>query len=157
MSPRENRWGPLLTFRWGDEHYALPLALVREVVRPGRMTPVPGAPRALLGAMVLHGEVLAVADVRALLGLTIVSNGQEKSSERAIGSHRVIVAGEPGRDEAVGLLVDAVGEIWDGPMAWAGEEEADGYVAGQVTAPDGATVAVLDLSRLLAALGQQAV
>jgi len=155
MNSREKRWDPLLTFRWGDEHYALPLALVHEVVRPGRMTPVPGAPHALLGAMALHGEVLAVADVRALLGPAIVSREQENSSERAIGSHRVIVAGEPGKDEAIGLLVDAVGEIWDGPMAWAGGEETDGYVAGQVTAPDGATVAVLDLPRLLAALDQQ--
>lgn len=154
MDPRDNQGGPLLTFRWGDEHYALPLGLVREVVRLGRMTPVPGAPRALLGAMVLHGEVLAVADVRVLPGLATVGNEPQRSSEPAAGSCRVIVAGEPGKDEAIGLLVDAVGEIWDGPVASAGGE-VDGYIAGQITAPDGTTVAVLDLSRLLAVLGQQ--
>ena len=52
-----------------DGRYAVPVASVREVIRTGRLTPVPGAPPAVLGITNLRGEILPVLDTGALLGL----------------------------------------------------------------------------------------
>lgn len=59
---------PALTFRLGAERYALPTALVREVVRPPRLARLPGAPAFLVGIGNVRGEVVDVVDLRGLLG-----------------------------------------------------------------------------------------
>ena len=55
--------------RAGGEDYALPVESVREVAELGDVTPVPGAAAAVLGVRNLRGQVLPVADLRALLDL----------------------------------------------------------------------------------------
>ncbi|HWT21988.1 MAG TPA: chemotaxis protein CheW, partial [Solirubrobacteraceae bacterium] len=52
----------------GADRYALELADVREVVRGPAITPLPGAPAAVLGALNLRGAVIPVLDTAALLG-----------------------------------------------------------------------------------------
>jgi chemotaxis signal transduction protein len=47
---------------------ALPAELVQSVVRPGPVTPVPGAAGWLLGVTAVRGRVLAVGDLAALAG-----------------------------------------------------------------------------------------
>lgn len=59
----------VLTFFLAGERYAFPLEAVREVCRPAMITALPGLPPVVLGAMGLRGEVLAVLDLRRLLGL----------------------------------------------------------------------------------------
>jgi chemotaxis signal transduction protein len=48
--------------------HALPLAAVRETLPLGAVAPLPGAPRAVLGALNLHGEVVVLLDTALLLG-----------------------------------------------------------------------------------------
>lgn len=59
----------VLTFFLAGERYAFPLETVQEVCRPAAITALPGLPASVLGAMGLRGEILAVLDLRRLLGL----------------------------------------------------------------------------------------
>jgi purine-binding chemotaxis protein CheW len=137
---------PLLTFRWGEETYAVPLAAVREVARPGRLTPVPGESATLVGATVLHGDILPVADVRGMLGLA--ADPGPMSDACVIVIKERSVQGGPG--EPVGLLVDAIREVWQAPED--SLEKVSQLLAGQAHADDGSVVNVLDVPQVLAAL-----
>ena len=52
-----------------DETYAVELSLLRAVVGEPRTFPVPTAPRHVLGAMNVRGEIVAVLDTAVLLGI----------------------------------------------------------------------------------------
>lgn len=93
--PRE--W---VVFFLGDQTYALDVHLVREIVRPPQLEPMPHAPDTLIGMANLRGIVVPVFDIAKLLGWT--------PAERN-GLARVIVIEHD--DDMVGLLVDAVEEI----------------------------------------------
>jgi chemotaxis signal transduction protein len=53
----------------GEDRYGIELTDVREVVPEPLLTPVPGAPAAVLGVVNLRGEVVPVLDTAQLLGL----------------------------------------------------------------------------------------
>jgi purine-binding chemotaxis protein CheW len=90
----------VVTFGMADERYAIETSHIREVVRPGDLTPVPGAPDFLAGVHNLRGEILAVFDLRSFFG--VADPGR---TERA----RVIVLG--GDRAEFGVLADAVHEV----------------------------------------------
>jgi len=83
-------------FRLADERYALETRFVRRVVRLPTPTPVPGTPGHFVGLVNLHGEILAVFDLRPLLGLA-----RPAATDRT----RVLVLGADG--DEFGVLVDA--------------------------------------------------
>lgn len=89
-----------ISFRVGDELYAVELAAVREVIVPPAAVPVPGAGREVVGVINLRGNVVTVLNSRAMLGLPGAPTGP---------SARVLVLDEGG--ESVGALVDAVDDI----------------------------------------------
>ena len=62
-----------LSFRLGDERFALPVNEVASVVPFGAPTPVPGASPALIGVMAIKGEVHTVFNLARLLGLPEVA------------------------------------------------------------------------------------
>jgi purine-binding chemotaxis protein CheW len=53
----------------GEDHYALPIEAVRQVVATSSTTPLVTAPDVVLGLFNLRGEIVPVLDVAALLGL----------------------------------------------------------------------------------------
>lgn len=57
----------VIAFTVGGRHYALELRWVREVVRLSFVTTVPTAPAAVGGVCNLHGAILPVLDLGALL------------------------------------------------------------------------------------------
>ena len=59
----------VLAFQVGGERYAVPLAAVDHVLEARGLCPLPGAPRQVLGALVSRSRVVAVLDLRQLLGL----------------------------------------------------------------------------------------
>ncbi len=87
-----------LTLRSNGEHYALPSDEVSEVIRLPALARVPQAPRGLLGLANLRGNVLPVASLRGLLGVSEVAP-DAMSDRRAV----VLDHGAP-----VALVVDAV-------------------------------------------------
>ena len=95
----------LTVFSLGAEWYAVDLVHVRRILRPVPIARVPGASPEVLGLMNCHGEVLAILDLRKLLGL-----GTTEAAAARDG--RLVVVLHFGRREA-GVIVDAVGDICD--------------------------------------------
>jgi purine-binding chemotaxis protein CheW len=62
--------------RVGPDRYVLDVAQVREVEERGPITPVPGAPPAVLGVRSLRGAVLPVIELSVALGLRDVDPGE---------------------------------------------------------------------------------
>ncbi len=94
-TPREEL--ELLSFRLGNEEYAVMVADVREVLKFAQPTIVPNTPDYVLGVTSLRGTMLPIIDLRKRLGLAPGVN-DEKS--------RIVVVGS--NDEDAGLLVDRV-------------------------------------------------
>lgn len=56
--------GFLVVFRVCEQRYALPLAAVERIVRAVEVTPLPGAPALVIGAIDVEGRILPVLNLR---------------------------------------------------------------------------------------------
>lgn len=119
--------------RSGREHYALPVEGVREIAQVGRISPVPGAPPEVLGVWNLRGDVMAVVDLAAVLGI----EGEEPG--------RIVVA-EAG-DLHAGLAVEEVIDVC--PIPEAREAVESEYLSGSVLV-DRLPVGIVDVGAVLA-------
>ncbi|MFW6021161.1 MAG: chemotaxis protein CheW [Guyparkeria sp.] len=102
--------GPLtrwVSFTVDGETYALNVLDVQEVLRDAEITPIPGAPDAILGIINLRGNVVTVVDARTFFGL------EEKTWDE---NSRIMVI-EVASGEIVGLVVDSVAEVIALPQA----------------------------------------
>lgn len=90
----------LTTLYLGEAWYAFDAASVQEVIRLGRVTPVPHAPPEVLGVLNLRGKIVTLLDTGILLGA---------GPTRPNSESRVVLLDSGG--ESVGLLVDRVGEV----------------------------------------------
>lgn len=128
--------GRYLVFALGTDTFALDAGIVRELLRPPRLTRVPGAPAALAGLANLRGTALPVLDLRRIVRL-----GLEPVAEPT----RVVVA-EAG--ELVGLMVDHVVAFSGGTESFEGDGAAR---SRHLAVSNGSgTVRVLDLPALVA-------
>lgn len=91
-----------VSFILGKETYAVSASTVNEVLRYTEITPVPGAPQAIMGIINLRGNVVTVLSARTMFGLP--------PAEIAEQSRIVIV---DIADYSVGILVDRVVEVVD--------------------------------------------
>lgn len=64
-----SRAGQYVTFLCAAVEYAIPILQLQEIKGWGPVTPIPCAPRLLLGVMNLRGAVVPVVDLRRALGL----------------------------------------------------------------------------------------
>ncbi|MCU0967876.1 MAG: chemotaxis protein CheW [Rubrivivax sp.] len=101
----------LLRMSVGGEPLAVPIAEVREILELARLTPVPRTPGFVCGVMNLRGAVVPVLDLSARLGGPPATRGRRSC---------IVVAEARAEDDAqaapravVGLLVDAVSEVFD--------------------------------------------
>ncbi len=87
-------------FRAGSEEYGLPISRVSSIIRFETITPVPRAPRGVLGVIDLRGRVIPIVDLgRKLFGTKF----------EALSRSRIIVT--EGSDGPVGLAVDGASEV----------------------------------------------
>ena len=128
--------------RLGAGRFAAPLSAVAEVGRVLSLTRIPGAPAWLSGVANWRGRLLAVLDLRSLLGADPTTLGP---------SARLVVLAVDG--VSVGVVVDAVegtGEleaaVEEYPAALA--DRGSLLLSGQVPSHDG-PVAVLDVRAVL--------
>jgi purine-binding chemotaxis protein CheW len=91
---------PALVFRLARERFAIELEEVSEALPFARCTRAPGSPPQFRGVMSLRGELRAVLDLAALLGLS--ENGDRDSGF-------VLMLRRPGRE--IGLKVDRIEEL----------------------------------------------
>lgn len=87
-----------VTFRAGNQIFALPLSAVRQVVRLPALTPIAGAPPAIAGLLDFHGQLIPV-----LIGHHLL--------EQPVHIHvnsMVMILGVDVDQPQLGLLVDEV-------------------------------------------------
>jgi purine-binding chemotaxis protein CheW len=91
-----------LAFRLGEDVYAGPVSLIREILKPPPLTPVPRAPFAVMGIVSVRGQLVTVIDLRRRLRLP-ESSGSRRS--------RVLLVNPQGV-EMLGLYVDEVLQVY---------------------------------------------
>ncbi len=89
-----------VVFRLGGERYALPSTVAREVLRMPRLVRVPRVAGHIRGVINLRGQIVAVTDLRPLLGLA--------GAEEAPATGQLVVV------EAAGLLTALLTEGVEG-------------------------------------------
>jgi len=120
----------------------LPVDRVQEVVRHGRITPVPMAPAGVRGLINLRGRIVTAIDVRHRLGFD--------AADGDLSMHVILCDDDGG----IGLLVDRVGDVvavsqsqWEEPPATL-RGDARRHVRGAYKLAD-RLLLVLDLENLL--------
>lgn len=101
---RQHDRGPrveYLAFLLAGEPYAAPVALIREILKPPPLTPVPRAPASVLGIISVRGQLVTVIDLRRRLRLP----------ETASGARTRILLAETSDGETLGLFVDEVLQV----------------------------------------------
>ncbi|WP_305042193.1 chemotaxis protein CheW [Geoalkalibacter sp.] len=136
----------VLVARLGGQILGLPGVALREVLRVPPLVRVPGAPATIAGIISLRGEILAVNDLRPLLGLAVETG-------RGPGARLVLieVAGQ-----TAALLVDEVIDLrrLAGDALEPAAPRADGapaFFQGRLPQPEG-LLSLLDLDEVFSAL-----
>ena len=125
----------VIVFAIGAARYAVELRWVREVVTLGFVTAVPSAPAALGGVCNLHGTILPVLDVAALLD-------QPPGPPARQGDGALVIEAE---GVVCGLRVDQVDHVATLP-----ERDSDGSeLGGAVVDAAGRPLTLLDPQRLV--------
>ncbi len=138
---RKTRW---LRLRCDQQHYALELLKVQEVVRPATLLPLRGAAPHMLGVMNLRGQVVPVIDLGLYLGRRAIESD---------AATRIVVLEEHG--ETLGLRVTAVEDVAN--LADQQIESPDNARVGRMSNPlfrgvarlNECAVILLDASRIL--------
>jgi purine-binding chemotaxis protein CheW len=101
MNPNENtaRREEFLTFRLGDEEYAIDILQVREIRAQEPVTRIADAAGFVMGIINLRGVIVPILDLRLKFGLP---NGSDASTV-------VIILSLEGR--LMGVVVDAVSDV----------------------------------------------
>lgn len=146
----------LLRMAAGDEQLAVPIEQVREILQVLRMTPLPRTPAFVRGVMNLRGSVVPVIDLAARLGLPPTVIGRRSCIVVVQTQAAQEDDGQAAASVAMGLLVDAVFEVFDRAGA---EIEAAPAIGTRIppqhllgmTRADGRLIGVLALAHVLAA------
>lgn len=131
----------LVVFELDGRLYALALSAVESVYYSVEITPLPGAPEIVSGAINVGGEVVPVVDVRKRLGLPARETRVEDRLVIASTAKRKIAFFA---DAAPGILERNCGEIIPPDRIVPGLK----YLEGVATLPDGLIV-IQDLDRFL--------
>jgi len=99
LDPSAERW---ISFCLGDEHYAVELKRVREIIRISNIVPVPGTPSYVLGITNIRGNVVTVID--GCRRINVVGKPQSDLSRIVILEYA---------DEVIGMVVDSVADVMD--------------------------------------------
>ncbi|MGQ9889073.1 MAG: chemotaxis protein CheW [Aggregatilineales bacterium] len=130
---------PFLTFRLGQQSYALPIAQVIEVAAMVELVTVANAPAALLGVANRHGSVLPVLDLRLVFG---------QPAPPVTDSTLFVVAAAGARQ--AGLVVDEVYQVaYFDAQQLAASPVSEKYVEGILTHRD-QLIQIVALPALLA-------
>jgi purine-binding chemotaxis protein CheW len=143
---RPNPQKSLVGFIVGEAFYAIDISVVREIVNPLPVTPLPHTPPEVAGVADHRGEVVPVIDLRIRFGLP--------RSDPTRSTKWILV---DGGTCPIGLVVDAVTEVFGTGGAElrptpevGGSKGARGFAG--VTSHNGALTFVLDTEKFLEVL-----
>ena len=103
--PAEKRVRQFAMFSLGEENYAVDIGVIREIIRPLKITPLPGAPSFIEGVINIRGDVIPVMEMRKRF---------EVEGEREFPPRMILVKVE---DQWVGMIVDSVTEVIRVPVS----------------------------------------
>ena len=133
----------VLSFSLSGQDYCVKIEDAKETVKLQRVTAIPNMPEFVAGVINLHGEIIALLDIRPFLNI------EKKDITR---TSRVIVTDVTG--VPIGILVDEIKNIIDieeesiqPPLATLRGVQAE-YIKGHIEL-DGRIFALLDLKRIL--------
>jgi purine-binding chemotaxis protein CheW len=106
MSLKMQDYLQVVSFRLGDEDYAIEITKVKEIILIEGITRVPQMPAYIEGIINLRGTVIPVLDLRKRFGIA----GQPRNEHT-----RIVVTRLEGR--IVGMIVDAVSRVMKIPKA----------------------------------------
>lgn len=95
-----------LTFILDGEEYGIPILKVSGIQGWEKTTPIPNSPSYVKGIINLRGEVVPIIDLRKRFGL----------KEKDYDAHTVVIVIKVGNDDktrTVGLVVDAVADVYN--------------------------------------------
>ena len=102
----KTRTSQYLTFRLGEEIFALDVAQVREVLDMSIITKVPGTPDFMRGVINVRGNVVPVMDLRVKFGMS--------RTEHCVDTRIIVMEILMDREVTVlGTLADSVNEVID--------------------------------------------
>lgn len=132
-----------IEFGLGEEDYAIPLLMVREVISVPDTTPIPKAPAHFLGIMNLRGQVISIVDLRKKLKITPNESGKDQA---------VIIVDFSGMN--IGIVVDSINKVLTvhesdkQSMPELESQLNSSYIVGVHKKEDGLTV-LLDVAKCL--------
>ena len=103
----------VIVFAIGAARYAIELRWVREVVTLGFVTAVPTAPAVLGGLCNLHGAILPVLDVAALLDLPAGPPARQGDGALVLEAEGTVCALRVDQVDHVASLVESEGAVVD--------------------------------------------
>ena len=143
-----------LTFVLAEEIYGIDILRVDEIKSWDTCTTIPNTPGYLLGIINLRGKVVPVIDLRRCFNMEPAEFGPTT----AVILTRLI--NENGEDWTIGIVVDAVAEVYEAkqqdtcpPPALGGNINVE-YISGLATGND-RIVILLDVDRLLSACTEE--
>ncbi|MGB1110456.1 MAG: chemotaxis protein CheW [Gammaproteobacteria bacterium] len=136
-----------LSFFLADEEYGVSILSVQEIKGAQKVTPIPNAPEHVLGVINLRGTVVPIMDLRRRFHMT-------PASFDANTVFIVVHVHEGEHSRTVGVVVDAVSQVYDVPHAAINPPPEVGgalnaeFIDGLVTM-DEKMVILLDISKLI--------
>lgn len=100
IQPNKDTIKEFVTVTIENQMFGIPVAIVQDVLRKQRITPVPLASQEIAGVMNLRGRIVTAIDVRKRLGL-------DDANSRTKSMYVVVEY----KGEQYSLIVDSVGEV----------------------------------------------
>jgi len=101
LIPESENTIQIVSFIISNGLYGMDITDIREIIKVGKITPVPGSAEYIIGVMNLRGMIIPVVDTGKLLGLSKV----------AFSDNTRIIIIEIQDQNQIGLLVDAIMDI----------------------------------------------
>jgi len=142
--------GKFMTFKLGDEEYAIEILKVREIIGLMEITRVPRVSSCIRGVINLRGKVVPVVDLRVKFGMSAIA-----ATEQTVII--VVQCAIGGRELTMGILVDQVLEVLplqasqiEPPPSFGTAELDAGFILG-VGKAEKRVIFLLDIGKVLSA------
>lgn len=138
-----------LTFMLDDQEYGVDILSVQEIRGRASATRIPNVPDYIRGVINLRGTIVPVVDLRVRFGMAPTSEDRARMSIVVLK-----VMGKNGKERAVGIMVDAVSDVYsltpdkvkDAPEMG---DDMDNEFASGLAIVDDNLIILLEASKLL--------
>ncbi|MBN2247600.1 MAG: purine-binding chemotaxis protein CheW [Coriobacteriia bacterium] len=142
----------LLKFRLGQEWYAVPIAMVREIHNEYAITRIPRVPDYILGVVNVRGEIVSVTDLAALIRVpsrVALDIDDELPSAIIVANETCVSALVV---DEIGDIIDVAREAIEPPLSTLDKAQAE-YMSGSVFV-DGLLIGVVNIEKILEPIGE---